>query len=211
MSCDKSIDLDDLCRRLCGRGSSDTVRNPYAVPGVIENLHGYFGYLLKCRLPLLLVGEAPGHLGCGITGIPFTSGGIIRRGKHRIWKKLAPAIVLPEVSDEVSASVVWDVLDSVELLPVMWNAFPFHPHTQGDIRSNRKPNASEMSEGIGFLRDVGHLFHPEKVIGVGRIGETALRKVFPVNEIRYIRHPARGGAAKFRTGLSEALKEFSKT
>lgn len=72
--------FDDLAKR----DSSSTVTNLYKQQYALINLQLYFQYMnvFSSERRILLVGEAPGHKGCGVTGIPFTSSAIFRKGQH---------------------------------------------------------------------------------------------------------------------------------
>ena len=46
-----------------------------------ENLRHYLSKMLKIKPTKLLLGEAPGYKGCGITGVPFSSERIFNENK----------------------------------------------------------------------------------------------------------------------------------
>ena len=110
-----------------------------------RNLTRYLEEVSERRPAPLLVGEAPGYRGMAITGVPFTNTVLLQHG--------IPAFGLlgaengyevpdaPAVAAEPTATVMWQVLASLDFLPVLWSAFPLHPHRAGDPRSNRTPTA----------------------------------------------------------------------
>ncbi len=74
--------IDRFIRRLKARSESEIVFNPYGNPELARNLKHYLLYLYEhSPNPVLLVGEAPGFRGCRLTGIPFSSGGVIPRSR----------------------------------------------------------------------------------------------------------------------------------
>ena len=166
--------------------------------------------MLRIQNPrILLIGEAPGHRGCKQTGIPFTSPQLIQTSAHPSMESLRSAVTLRSTECEHSAGVVYDYLLNQRLSAILWNAFPFHPHQKGNPESNRKPGSEELREGLGYLKMIVELFMPSLFIGVGRLGETALRQTISNQEIHYVRHPSRGGKMNFRKGMNKIFRAHS--
>jgi uracil-DNA glycosylase len=132
---------------------------------------------------VLLVGEAAGYRGARVSGVPFTS--------ERQLSGSGPG--------EASATIVRCVLRELGLEEgvLCWNLVPTHPHRPGLPETNRSPTREEVASGRVFL-DL--LVAGRRVIAVGRLAERALGA-------QYVRHPAHGGAAAFRAGLIEALRD----
>ncbi len=193
--------LDDLLESLSERESSEIVFNQYQDEEIRNNLKLYFDYLIQNKHDVLLIGEAPGYRGCRLTGIPFTSGVVIKNAKHKIFKEIGSEIKPHQVVSENTAAILWDFLGNDRPVPILWNAFPFHPHERGMPESNRKPDVQELKEGKKYLKIVYDIFKPKKLCSLGRVGEITLRELFPSEEIIYIRHPSRGGKKKFINGM----------
>jgi uracil-DNA glycosylase len=132
----------------------------------------------KSEAELMLVGEAAGHRGARVSGLPFTS--------ERQLTGSGPA--------EASATVVHRVLDELGLAEhvLLWNVVPTHPHRRGEPSSNRRPTRSEIEASRRFLET---LADGRRVVPVGRVAEAALG-------LSGIRHPSHGGARAFRDGLA---------
>lgn len=193
--------LNDLLVYLSERESSEIVFNQYQDEEIRNNLKLYLNYLVQNKHNVLLIGEAPGYRGCRLTGIPFASGVVIRNAKHKIFKEIGSEIKLCQVVSENTATILWDFLGNDRPVPILWNAFPFHPHERGIPESNRKPDVQELAEGKKYLKIVYDIFKPKKLCSLGRVGEITLRELFPTEEIIYIRHPSRGGKKNFVNGM----------
>jgi uracil-DNA glycosylase len=148
-----------------------------------------------------MIGEAPGYRGCRLTGIPFTSSDIITTDKHELFKKIGRNLTYSQVVSENTATILWSFLGVNNSAPILWNAFPFHPHQSGKPESNRRPNVSEIREGEIYLKYIYDLFKPKKLCSLGRVGESVLKKLFPNKEITYVRHPSYGGKKDFIEGM----------
>ncbi len=166
------------------------------------NLERYLMFMSEQHSDTLLVGEAPGYNGCRLTGVPFSSEHIIREGVcdgkvfgiHNGYKASTK-----RVKKEQSASAMWSVLEGLDTLPLLWNAFPFHPYNEGNIDSNRKPNAKELAIGRYYLKELIEMFQIKDVIAVGNVADTVLIKMGI--EHTKVRHPSYGGKVLFKQQL----------
>lgn len=150
--------------------------------GAAARRHRLLDYLSARRdAQLLLVGEAAGHRGARISGIPFTS--------ERQLTGRGPA--------EATATIVRRTLAELELEEetLCWNVVPTHPHLPGRPATNRRPSRPEIEAARGFLDE---LARGRRVIAVGRLAERALGAPG-------VRHPSHGGASAFRDGLRGLL------
>lgn len=84
---------------------------------------------------------------------------------------------------------------------ILWNVVPFHPAKALPL-SNRPPTAADRRDGITWLQRIIAITQPGLAAGIGRIAEAALSPGTP-----YLRHPARGGAVRFREGLAKLARE----
>lgn len=161
---------------------------PTAPQRRLENLAAHLtGRLGRCGL--LLVGEAPGYLGCRFSGVAFRS-----------ERQLAPeqrTSLHPLGYSEPSATIVSRALDElgVDETTVRWNAVPTHPHRPGVPLSNRTPTTGEVEQGRAILVELCALLEPRQVVAVGKVAGRLLPNT------PCVRHPARGGARAFRDGL----------
>ncbi len=182
---------------------SERACNPYANAIRRENLLLYLEEIGQPRM--LLVGEAPSHRGGRLTGIAFTSEQIMLSGvdgrflgENRGYRKATRG---PKRSTEASATMVWATIKNIEPLPLLWNAFPFHPFVSEKPHSNRIPTASELLIGAPFLEILMRLFPIEVVVAIGNLAERSLTRLGIAHT--KVRHPSQGGKRKFVEGLAQ--------
>ncbi len=133
---------------------------------------------------IVLVGEAAGHRGARVSGIPFTS--------ERQLTGDGPA--------EATATIVHRTLAElgIEGDVLLWNVVPTHPHEPGRPYTNRRPSRVEVQASSRFLEAVAR---GRRVVAVGRIAQE-------VTGAPYVRHPSHGGAGLFRRDLEALLLRF---
>lgn len=169
-----------------------------------NNLIHYL-FIMQERIPnVLLVSEAPGYLGMKLTGVPFSSERILLN--HPFFAGNKNFKIEYGDTTETSAAIVWKVLDALGQIPLMFPAFPFHPHGAEDLQSNRPPTEVELKIGETYLRELIEIFRIQKFLAVGRKAESTLQKMNIVAP--YVRHPARGGSNQFRIGMEENRSMF---
>lgn len=199
--------FDTFFNRLQKRASRDQAFNPYKDPHLLNNLRLYFDYLYALNQDhILLIGEAPGYKGCRLTGIPFSSCNLIENSQHKLFKDLRENIVLQEHVSENTAAMVWEQLDDKNVIPIFWNAFPFHPFNKGKQSSNRAPNSKEVEEGQWYIKELIKIFEPRTIGAIGRKGELALQKLELKTETKYIRHPSYGGKSDFIKHINNVMR-----
>ncbi len=175
-----------------------------------RNLERYLEQLAERHPTTLLVGEAPGYRGMRITGVPFTNTVLLRQGvAHFDMLGTANGYVVPDdlpgVAAEPTATVMWRVLAELDFLPVLWSAYPLHPHRPGNPLSNRTPTSAEAAEWAWSWQALQELFSITSVVAVGNIAQQSMaRGGFTVPRVR---HPAHGGREKFALGLRALLED----
>lgn len=203
--------LKDFARRLQNEELGAEVTNFYRAKRTNMqrfNLEKYLSYMHEQGSDTLLTGEAPGYNGCRLTGVPFTSEQIIKEGVckgelfgvHNGYRASSK-----KVKKEQSATAMWSVLEEMEALLLLWNAFPFHPYQKENTHSNRKPNAKELEIGKRYLSELIELFDIKVMIAVGNVADHVLNRM----EIEHtkVRHPSYGGKKDFKEQLRYNLKK----
>lgn len=155
------------------------------------------------RPTMLLIGEAPSHRGGRLTGIAFTSESLMlggaagHLGSGRGYRKATPQ---GRLSTEASATMVWGTIAQMEPLPLLWNAFPFHPFRHGEPQSNRIPLVSELEAGQPFIAELMEMFPIETVVAIGNYADRSLTALAIAHE--KVRHPSQGGKQAFVAGMA---------
>ncbi|WLP95141.1 uracil-DNA glycosylase [Psychrobacter sp. M13] len=198
--------IETFVNELTDFQSTETVFNPYLNADAAKNLHIYLQEMMKEKgTRILLVGEAPGHKGCKITGIPFTSGSVFKNVNHSLLNKIVEKLVFSKIESENTATIVWEYLANKSITPLFWNSFPFHPHYEYNENKNRTPTSEEIEIGIYYLEKLRLIYNPEVIAGIGWKGVECAKKAFPDEDIVYIRHPSYGGKPEFIVGMEEIL------
>ena len=159
---------------------------------------------------LVLVGEACGYAGARISGIPFTSEGLLLDGAIPGIGIDAPRLSTRQIPwREPSATIVWRALREAGAAEhaVLWNAFPWHPHPAGQPLANRTPESRERQAGLQSLEALLRAFPDAVVCGVGQQACSSLREI-GADDHSPLRHPARGGARAFAAGLLAVVRRM---
>ena len=168
----------------------------------------------------LLCAEAIGYQGGHFSGIPMTSERLLLGGLQH--KNLDPKMVFqtllpqrtsrkdlkPQGFTEPTATIVWGFLAEQGIDPrrvVLWNAFPWHPyHPDMGLLSNRTPKDAELAAGHQMLMELLKLGQFKQVVAIGEKSALQLQQL-GITAVK-VRHPANGGAGKFRTQMSALLQ-----
>lgn len=190
---------------------------------IYDDLHDRYGWrrarLLRwLTLPrdggplVLFVGEAPGREGAAVTGVPFASiATLTQPGFERLhecqvdagFSAIGGSLGLQR---ESTAKAFWTaVLPLFEELPlpVVWNIVPFWPHSSS---VNRTPRPHELRLGLKWTERILKMWEFDAVVAVGRCAQRGL-DLAGVASV-YVRHPSRGGANEFASGIRDVLNEL---
>jgi hypothetical protein len=174
-----------------------------------ENLRRY----LECfrDAAYVLVSEAPGYAGCRFSGVSFTDERFLFGDQPLPWVHAAGSFLRASRDDrplsrEMSATIVWSALGDRRDI-VFWPAFPWHPMGLRGPMSNRAPRREELRTGCEVLQCfLETLFPGRALVAVGRHAHNSLAALGH-GDVRYIRHPAQGGATAFRRGIAELPRQ----
>ncbi len=172
------------------------------------------------RASWLFIAEALGYQGGHFTGIAMTSERILLGHQEEKYGVLPDHVfrgiqpertslkkVNPLGMSEPTATIMWGALIDLGIDPynvVLWNAVPWHPFNRSKgFLSNRTPTQPEMDAGLDLLKPFLNLFPDAQPIAVGRKCEESLEKL-GIEHIQ-VRHPANGGAPKFRSQVKKLM------
>lgn len=200
--------IDTLISDLASQPGSRTLFNPFKDERLANNLKLYFNFLLRSPVRLALIGEAAGHRGCALTGMPFTSPETLRGSQNPFFSSHRGRMFRQGDIFEPSGRYVWGVADEHGIVPLLWNALPFHPHKPGEPRTNRTPTRAELEMGGRYLARVLDIFSPEVVVAVGKKAEQSMGALFPDLAFQTVRHPSMGGSTLFKAQMAGILKSI---
>ncbi|OLS21599.1 MAG: hypothetical protein HeimC2_33030 [Candidatus Heimdallarchaeota archaeon LC_2] len=199
--------------RLLKLVKSDNLFNPYTdtcpVNDLVDsslirtdNLRKYLEQTRKAKI--LLIGEAPGHLGCRRTGLAFTDERHIKIANETFGVEFNRATKGGQ-NKEISALHVWEVLQEIKNIedqPMVWNIIPFHPE---DLKSKNYPLSNRTPNGKDYEacdKVIKYLMKNKKFDEIYAIGKQAQNKLTKMGfKVKYIRHPSMGGSNIFKKQL----------
>ena len=202
---------------LCSLAAAEAPRgflNPYKRPEAIHNLRLFLSDRQSQSRVLLLVGEAPGYRGASQSGVPLCSLSVLTEDWDDPWGRFGPSAGyrVPGGSPfvkEATATIVWSVIAQRFRdwpAPLTWNAVPFQPF-RGSALSNASLRSREVQIGQLWLAAFVELFPGAMPVALGVRASEALDSL-GVRHHR-VRHPSRGGKAKFRDGLIRLKEELA--
>lgn len=196
------------------RPNAHALYDPHTPAGRIRfaNLQVFLKQLLPWKPTVLLIGEAPGYRGAWRTGVNFCSEKIMMGPADRFGlfggEAAGYRLIDPDerLRSEASSTVVQRVFQELPCPPLVWPAFPLHPHTPGKDDSNRTPTPAELRrDALPQLEQLISLYKPKHIAAVGNIGMGCLEQL-GISATK-IRHPAHGGGPAFRDGLLALMRE----
>ncbi len=167
------------------------------------------------RARLLLVAEAAGYQGAKFSGIAMTSERQLVGSPSSLEsvyfdgakQRTSRESVRPGGFTEPTATIVWGKMLEAGLAGrewVNWNTFAWHPRGATAL-SNRTPTPDELVAGRPVLESFLALYPKVPVVAVGEKARATLQEL-GVEVVAAVRHPANGGATKFREGIEKLLR-----
>ncbi len=199
-----SVELSDRACNQYSRIEGDLLGNAVRR----RNLRLYLEQLAALSPRTLLIGEAPSYRGGRLTGIAFVSETILLSGVDTASGRILgddagyrKATDGPKRSTEASATMVWGTISEIDPLPILWNAFPFHPFHQDTPLTNRMPATAELLIGQKFIKALLNHFDIRTIVAIGNQAAASLSRMEIAHE--KVRHPSQGGKQKFVSGMAQ--------
>jgi len=183
---------------------------------ITNNLKKY----LKARksAKFLLIAEGLSYQGGRFSGLAMTSERqIINDKENLIFKGKKQRTSNPNCTEkktirelgftENTGTIVWKTLAPLMKSTdwITWNIFPWHPHKAGDFLTNRLPREDEITAGLSiFKKHFAFLAKNRILISVGKTSGNTLEAAGYKSHT--VRHPANGGASKFKSQIEEIIK-----
>jgi len=94
-----------------------------------------------------------------------------------------------------TAAVIWSVINRLRRPPMLWNAFPLHPHEPDSPFTNRAHTTRERRETAWAIEALIERFDNPRLIAIGNDASKALSNLGFAHETA--RHPSYGGQREF--------------
>lgn len=104
-----------------------------------------------------------------------------------------------EVVAERTAAEIWGALSQLDMPPLLWNVFPFHPHEQGQPFTNRKFTSKELRTVDELNCELVQMLRIDRIIAIGQDAANYATQFGA--RVECVRHPSYGGTTEFREGL----------
>lgn len=203
-------------------GESDLLYDVGVVAPMVRRMNLAVYMALRPEVDYIFMGEALGYQGGHFSGVALTCERMLL-GYHQVKPqmifgdyvaqrtsdpaKLEKKVLQQKGFNEPTDTVVWQGLQDygfdVEKV-FLWNIFPFHPHQEGNVLTNRTPSQEELRIGFRYFYELQQLHPQARVVAIGKKCQQTL-SAFGV-ECVALRHPSMGGVAEFRRGLAELGK-----
>jgi hypothetical protein len=100
---------------------------------------------------------------------------------------------------ERTAAEIWSLLAQLDLPPLLWNVFPFHPHDPDQPFTNRKFSARELAQVHDLNAKLIGWLEIRRIVAIGQ-DAAGYAERFGV-QVECVRHPSYGGITDFRAGI----------
>lgn len=174
-----------------------------------RNLRKYLQSIVDLGSDTIWMGRDLGYRGGRRTGLALTD-----EERLNLFAKLYPGSV-PEkatkgpIVAERTATEIWNILSRLEMPPLLWNVFPFHPHELNSPMTNRRFTISELANVSDLNHELVTWLKIKKIICIGQDAATYAKSLGL--EVECVRHPSYGGTKDFRLGMQRVYGNSIRT
>ena len=169
-----------------------------------KSLRSYLQSVEALRVDTIWMGRDLGYRGGRRTGLALTDEQHLSAvaglypGADTVKATLGPIVA------ERTAAEIWNVLSMLDVPPLLWNVFPFHPHEADDPFTNRKFTARELSVVDDLNAELVSWLGIRRIIAIGQ--DAACYGAHFGAPMECVRHPSYGGTTEFREGMRRLYK-----
>lgn len=190
--------------------SLDNVFNPYADTCPVydradaasfrrTNLRTYLAASAKIGVDTIWMGRDLGYRGGRRTGLALTDEFHLSEMARLYPGCTSRQATKGPVLAERTAAEIWRVLKVIDMPPLLWNVFPFHPHEAQKPFTNRRFTSKELAQVADLNCSLIKWLGVRRIVAIGQ-DAASYAAAFGV-EVVTIRHPSYGGVRDFRDGM----------
>lgn len=165
-----------------------------------QNLVSLLQSLLDLGCDTVWMGRDLGYRGGRRTGLALTDEAHLPWVTRVYRGASAVRATSGEAVAERTAAEIWGALPQLDIPPLLWNVFPFHPHEGGDGMSNRKFSVSELAQAEELNAQLFEGLGIRRAISIGQDAASYAQR-FGL-KVSTVRHPSYGGTSEFRAGIA---------
>jgi hypothetical protein len=166
-----------------------------------RNLRSYLQAAQDLGIDTVWMGRDLGYRGGRRTGLALTDEHHLHSMPHVYPGTESARTTRGPAVKERTAAEIWAVLGLLEVPPLLWNVFPYHPHEPDQPFTNRRFTARELQEVDDLNAELFEWLGIKRIISIGQDAATYALK-FGV-EVLCVRHPSYGGVTEFRQGMGD--------